>query len=206
MRQTIEKLDTFLLYSLELASSLSVILLAFGLIASMANALTEGSILTENEVMRQIWALEPMRRHRRQCSRHYHAQFPLLVVVRMGESNVVHLALSPFAIYRSHCVKQRGNPANLKHQFGSGVFACVRVSRDTYLDTLNCGSVNHCSPCTEACWTAKQWQYPFRRTTWTGNQNPHTTNNAYSWTAWTRRKARHVHPKSQHPSARILIV
>jgi len=38
---TIEKLDTGILYPLELASSLSVLLLAFGLIASMANVLTE---------------------------------------------------------------------------------------------------------------------------------------------------------------------
>lgn len=53
---TIEKLDTAILYALELASSLSVILLAFGLIASMANVLTKGSVLTDSEVMRQIWA------------------------------------------------------------------------------------------------------------------------------------------------------
>ena len=48
MRQfsSIAKLDTFILYTLELASSLSVILLAFGLIASMANVLTKGSVLT----------------------------------------------------------------------------------------------------------------------------------------------------------------
>lgn len=58
MRQfsSIAKLDTFILYTLELASSLSVILLAFGLIASMANVLTKGSVLTDNEIMRQIWA------------------------------------------------------------------------------------------------------------------------------------------------------
>ncbi len=54
--ESIEKLDTAILYALELASSLSVILLAFGLIASMANVLTKGSVLTDNEVMRQIWA------------------------------------------------------------------------------------------------------------------------------------------------------
>lgn len=54
--ESIEKLDTAILYALELASSLSVILLAFGLIASMANVLTKGSVLTENDVMRQIWA------------------------------------------------------------------------------------------------------------------------------------------------------
>jgi hypothetical protein len=53
---TIEKLDTAILYALELASSLSVILLAFGLIASMANVLTKGSILTSNAVMQEIWA------------------------------------------------------------------------------------------------------------------------------------------------------
>ena len=53
---TIEKLDTSILYLLELASSLSVLLLAFGLIASMANVLTKGSVLTGNETMQQIWA------------------------------------------------------------------------------------------------------------------------------------------------------
>jgi hypothetical protein len=54
--QTIEKLDTAILYALELASSVSVLLLAFGLIASMANVLTQGSVLTDSAVMRQIWA------------------------------------------------------------------------------------------------------------------------------------------------------
>src|SRR6266516_99237 len=53
---TIEKLDTGILYLLELASSLSVLLLAFGLIASMANVLTKGSVLTENITMQRIWA------------------------------------------------------------------------------------------------------------------------------------------------------
>ncbi|HEY6541724.1 MAG TPA: hypothetical protein VIZ18_12335 [Ktedonobacteraceae bacterium] len=54
--QTIEKLDTGILYALELASSISVLLLAFGLIASMANVLTKGSVLSDSAVMRQIWA------------------------------------------------------------------------------------------------------------------------------------------------------
>src|SRR5713226_7649355 len=53
---TIEKLDTGILYILELASSLSIILLAFGLIASMANVLTKGSVLTDNLLMQRIWA------------------------------------------------------------------------------------------------------------------------------------------------------
>jgi hypothetical protein len=53
---TIEKLDTGILYLLELASSLSVLLLAFGLIASMANVLTKGSVLTDNITMQRIWA------------------------------------------------------------------------------------------------------------------------------------------------------
>ncbi len=53
---TIEKLDTAILYLLELASSLSVLLLAFGLIASMANVLTKGSVLTDNLFMQRIWA------------------------------------------------------------------------------------------------------------------------------------------------------
>ena len=53
---TIEKLDKGILYALELASSLSVLLLAFGLIASMANVLTKGSVLTDHVWMQQIWA------------------------------------------------------------------------------------------------------------------------------------------------------
>ena len=54
---TIEKLDTGILYALELASSVSVLLLAFGLIASMANVLTKGAILTDNLIMQRIWAV-----------------------------------------------------------------------------------------------------------------------------------------------------
>lgn len=53
---TIEKLDTGILYLLELAASLSVLLLAFGLIASMANVLTNGSVLTDNISMQHVWA------------------------------------------------------------------------------------------------------------------------------------------------------
>ncbi len=54
--QSIEKLDTGILYLFELASSVSVLLLAFGLIASMANVLTKGSVLTDNLIMQYIWA------------------------------------------------------------------------------------------------------------------------------------------------------
>lgn len=54
---TIEKLNTAILYALELASSVSVLLLAFGLIASMANVLTKGAILTDNLIMQRIWAV-----------------------------------------------------------------------------------------------------------------------------------------------------
>src|SRR5258707_1850374 len=53
---SIEKLDTGILYALELAASLSVLFLAFGLIASMANVLTKGSVLTDHIWMQQIWA------------------------------------------------------------------------------------------------------------------------------------------------------
>src|SRR5438105_6912398 len=55
--RTIEKLDTGILYCLELASSISVLLLAFGLIASMANVLTKGAIVTDNIMMQRIWAI-----------------------------------------------------------------------------------------------------------------------------------------------------
>ena len=53
---TIEQIDTGILYALELASNISVLLLAFGLIASMANVLTKGSVLTDNLLMQHIWA------------------------------------------------------------------------------------------------------------------------------------------------------
>src|SRR5436853_7561949 len=53
---TIQKLDTGILYCLELTSSISVLLLAFGLIASMANVLTKGSVLTDNLFMQRVWA------------------------------------------------------------------------------------------------------------------------------------------------------
>lgn len=53
---TIEKIDTGILYLLELTASLSVLLLAFGLIASMANALTKGAVLTDHPWMQQVWA------------------------------------------------------------------------------------------------------------------------------------------------------
>src|SRR5258708_17290937 len=53
---SIEKIDTGILYALELASSISILLLAFGLIASMANVLTKGSVLTDNVLMYRIWA------------------------------------------------------------------------------------------------------------------------------------------------------
>src|SRR5713101_6000422 len=58
MRQftSIEKIDTGILYTLELTSSISILLLAFGLIASMANVLTKGSVLTDNLFMQRVWA------------------------------------------------------------------------------------------------------------------------------------------------------
>ena len=54
---SIEKLDRSILYALELASSVSILLLAFGLIASMANVLTKGAVLSDNIVMQRIWAV-----------------------------------------------------------------------------------------------------------------------------------------------------
>src|SRR5947208_13601535 len=53
---SIEKIDIAILYTLELTSSISVLLLAFGLIASMANVLTQGSVLTDNLLMQRVWA------------------------------------------------------------------------------------------------------------------------------------------------------
>jgi len=51
----IEQVDTGILYLLELASSLSVLLLVFELIASIANVLTKGSVLTDNLFMQRVW-------------------------------------------------------------------------------------------------------------------------------------------------------
>jgi hypothetical protein len=53
---SIEKLDIAILYLFELLSSVAILLLAFGLIASMANVLTEGSVLSDNLTMQRIWA------------------------------------------------------------------------------------------------------------------------------------------------------
>ncbi len=53
---SIEKIDTAILYALELTSSISVLLLAFGLIASMANVLTKGPMLTDDLLMQRVWA------------------------------------------------------------------------------------------------------------------------------------------------------
>lgn len=53
---SIQKLDSAILYTLELASSLSIILLVFGLIASMANVLNKGSVLSASLIMQRIWA------------------------------------------------------------------------------------------------------------------------------------------------------
>ncbi|HLZ63248.1 MAG TPA: hypothetical protein VKR06_40465, partial [Ktedonosporobacter sp.] len=53
---SIQKLDTGILYALELTSSTSVLLLAFGLIASMVNVLTKGTLLTHSDVMQSLYA------------------------------------------------------------------------------------------------------------------------------------------------------
>ena len=53
---SIARLDTGILYLLELSASLSIVLLAGGLITSMANVLTNGSVLSDNLWMKQAWA------------------------------------------------------------------------------------------------------------------------------------------------------
>src|SRR5215472_1756571 len=53
---SIEWLDNAILYTLELIASVSVLFLAVGLIASVANVLTQGSILTNNELGKQFYA------------------------------------------------------------------------------------------------------------------------------------------------------
>jgi hypothetical protein len=54
--QSINKFDQGILYMLELVRSVSILLLAFGLIASMANVLTKGTVLTDNITMQRVWA------------------------------------------------------------------------------------------------------------------------------------------------------
>jgi hypothetical protein len=48
---TVEKPDAGLVYTLELASSISLFLVACDLIASMANVVPEGSVLTDHHWM-----------------------------------------------------------------------------------------------------------------------------------------------------------
>ncbi len=48
---TVEKPDAGLVYTLERAPGISVLLIACGLIASMANVLPEGSVLTDHRWM-----------------------------------------------------------------------------------------------------------------------------------------------------------
>jgi hypothetical protein len=55
--KSIQKLDTAILYGLELIASVSIVLLAIGLVLSMANVLTQGLILTDNLTMKVIWAI-----------------------------------------------------------------------------------------------------------------------------------------------------
>jgi hypothetical protein len=58
MRQfrTIEWLDNAILYTLELVASVSVLFLAVGLIASVANVLTNGEVISSSEVGKQFYA------------------------------------------------------------------------------------------------------------------------------------------------------
>ncbi len=53
---SIEWLDNAILYSLELVSSLSVLFLAVGLIASVANVLTGGEVISSSEIGKQFYA------------------------------------------------------------------------------------------------------------------------------------------------------
>src|SRR5258708_39832179 len=53
----IRKVDSSIIFALELMSSLSVILLSFGLILSMSNVLTNGAVLSDSPAMSHIWAI-----------------------------------------------------------------------------------------------------------------------------------------------------
>ena len=54
---TIDKLDQTILYGLELASSISVVLLSVGVIASMSNTLTDGWLLGSNIAISRTWII-----------------------------------------------------------------------------------------------------------------------------------------------------
>src|SRR6266700_2752332 len=98
---TIEKLDTAILYPLELASSLSVLLLAFGLIASMANVLTKGGVLTDSLIMQRVWAWT-------QC-------------------NAIDASVAGTIIrtFRYHREQYRGSPADHEYIPGQCIHPCV---------------------------------------------------------------------------------
>jgi hypothetical protein len=53
----IDKIDSAILYGLELASSLSVILLSVGVVASMSNTLTDGWLLGSNITISRTWII-----------------------------------------------------------------------------------------------------------------------------------------------------
>jgi len=54
---TIDKLDQTILYGLELASSISVVLLSVGVVASMSNTLTNGWLLGSNIAISRTWII-----------------------------------------------------------------------------------------------------------------------------------------------------
>lgn len=54
---TIQKLDQTILYGLELASSVSVVLLSVGVVASMSNTLTDGWLLGSNIAISRTWII-----------------------------------------------------------------------------------------------------------------------------------------------------
>ena len=54
---SIEKLDQTILYGLELASSVSVVLLSVGVVASMSNTLTNGWLLGSNIAISRTWII-----------------------------------------------------------------------------------------------------------------------------------------------------
>src|SRR5215467_6568664 len=109
---TIEKLDTGILYLLELASSLSVLLLAFGLIASMANVLTKGSVLTDNIIMQRIWAWTQCIAIDASVAGTIIRTFRYQSEGEASKSLAVRLAFCAFAFHRSHCFKHRSSPTD----------------------------------------------------------------------------------------------
>ncbi len=94
----IEKLDTGILYLCRACLKPVVLLLAFGLIASMANVLTKGSVLTDNLFMQRVWAWTQCIAIDASVVGTIYTHLPLPLRGRAGKNPAVWPALSLFVI------------------------------------------------------------------------------------------------------------